>query len=239
MLYSYKTIINQDNVYPLSWFRVPFGQKFPFKCFTQQQFCGKDVLRTTEARRFRQEPNNLIWISGYIYGHRFQRGGERVAHQSFIHDCAPSVKSGKACGSGCPLVLGRSTTAAVRRLISARGVVCPSPTNAINICFDGGVRTSCAPHFSFSCRSWHVHLCWIPPLLSPLQTLGKVIILATLHALHFGLSFLFFCQNPTHPNYARYHHLTPNCHLPPPQFSSKQKHNIIFHVQLQPLWCHC
>lgn len=105
------------------------------------------------------------------------------------------MESGKACGSGFPSVLGRNTTAAVNRPISGIGVVCPFPTNAINICVDGGVRTSCASHFSFSCDSLHVHLCWIPPLLSPLQTLGKVIILSTLYSLHFGLSFFFFAWN--------------------------------------------
>lgn len=192
MLYSFKTIINQDNVYPHSWLRVPFGQKFTLKCITQQQFCSKDMLSTTEAQRFTEEPNNWIWISGYIYRHSFQRGGKRVAHQGFIHNFVPSVESGKACGSGCPSVLRRSTTAAVNRPISGREVACPFPTNAINICVDDGVRMSCASHFSFSCDSLHVLLCWIPPLLSPLHNLGKVIILAMFHILHFGLSFLFF-----------------------------------------------
>lgn len=122
MLYSYKTIISQYHVYSHSTFRVPFGQKFTLKCFARQQFCSKDVLRTTEAQRFRQEPNNLIWIT-YIGTVFREVVRECDAHLSFMHNCVPSVESGKAYGPGSPSVLGRRTMAAVNGPISGGRVV--------------------------------------------------------------------------------------------------------------------
>lgn len=128
------------------------------------------------------------YISTYKFSKRWQGSGT----PGFYSHLCPSVESGKACGSGSPSVLGRNTTAAVNRPISGREVVCPFLTNAINIYVDDGVRTLCASHFSFSCDSLHVLLCWIPPLLSLLHNLVKVIVLVMFHILHFGLSFFFF-----------------------------------------------
>lgn len=123
-----------------------------------------------------------------------------MANQSFIHNCIPSVASGKACVSDSLSVLRTMGTACHYSCesdpFSGREVAHPFSTNAVSAWVDGGVRTSGASHFLFPFDPLHIHLCLIPPLLSTLQTLDKMIVFVTLHTLPFGFFFLLPKPNP-------------------------------------------
>lgn len=123
-----------------------------------------------------------------------------MANQSFIHNFIPSVASGKACVSDSLSVLRTMGTACHYSCeldpFSGREAACPFSKNAVSAWVDGGVRTSGASHFLFSFDPLHFHLCLIPPLLSPLPTLDKMIVFVTLHTLPFGFSFLLPKHNP-------------------------------------------